>query len=61
MIQSSGSEPETPDEPARPVSAEGVDLTQVRALKAMTPDERFDALVEAANRLRELRSDGREL
>ncbi|MCA9552085.1 MAG: hypothetical protein KC933_18740 [Myxococcales bacterium] len=37
--------------PERPVSREGVDLTQIRALKAMTPDERVRALVEAANNL----------
>ena len=41
------------DEPAveRPVSREGVDLTQMRALEAMTPEERVRALVEAANNL----------
>lgn len=33
------------------MSREGVDLTQIRALKAMTPDERVRALVEAANNL----------
>jgi len=38
-----------------PTSAEGVDLTQIRALKAMTPTERVIALKHAANALIEMR------
>ncbi len=43
------------------VSAEGVDLTQIRALKAMTPTERLRALVVAANNLLRLKENARRL
>ncbi|MEQ9501663.1 MAG: hypothetical protein RIT81_32630 [Deltaproteobacteria bacterium] len=44
-----------------PISAEGVDLTQIRALKAMTPTERVRALVVAANNLIRLRKNVRRV
>ena len=39
-----------------PVSREGVDLTQIRALRALSPTERVRVLVDSVNRLQRLRS-----
>lgn len=44
-----------------PVSAEGVDLTQIRRLRAMTPTERAQALVKAANALLRVRRGARRV
>jgi hypothetical protein len=42
-----------------PVNSEGVDLTQIRALKRLTPAERLKALTTAANNLLRLRRNVR--
>jgi hypothetical protein len=47
--------------PPPPTSAEGVDLTQIRALKRLTPAERLAALTAAANNLLRLRKNARRL
>jgi|JI10StandDraft_1071094.scaffolds.fasta_scaffold71111_6 hypothetical protein len=47
--------------PAQPVSSEGVDLTQIRALKRLTPAQRLAALTAAANNLLRLRKNARRL
>lgn len=52
-------EQENPPKPH--VSREGVDLTQIRALKAMTPTERVRALVVAANNLLAFRKNARRV
>ena len=44
-----------------PVSAEGVDLTLIRQLQAMTPTERAYALKSAANNLLRARSLARRV
>jgi len=54
-----GAEPEPA--PAAPTSAEGVDLTQIRALKRLTPAQRLAALTAAANNLLRLRKNARRL
>lgn len=50
-----------PAVPPPPTSAEGVDLTQIRALKRLTPAERLAALTAAANNLLRLRKNARRL
>lgn len=50
-----------PAVPAQPVSSEGVDLTQIRALKRLTPAQRLAALTAAANNLLRLRKNARRL
>lgn len=47
--------------PRSELSSEGVDLTQIRALKALTPTERVRALVTAANNLLKLKKNARRL
>ena len=47
--------------PAPPTSSEGVDLTQIRALKRLTPAQRLAALTAAANNLLRLRKNARRL
>lgn len=63
MAQSSDSTRNSADaEPTRPVTnADGVDLTQIRRLLAMTPTERMHALVEAANNLLHIRRNARRV
>lgn len=46
---------------ANPVSDEGVDLSQIRALRAMTPSQRARALKQAANALLRLRRHARRV
>jgi len=53
--------PNPTDRSAPPVSSEGVDLTQIRALKRLTPSERLDALTKAANNLLRLRRSVRRV
>lgn len=50
-----------PAAPPPPTSAEGVDLTQIRALKRLTPAQRLAALTAAANNLLGLRRNARRL
>lgn len=63
--RTSDTEPEPESEAApwldNPVSDEGVDLTQIRALRAMTPTERAEALKRAANAMLELRRRARRI
>lgn len=47
--------------PAPTVSSEGVDLTQILALKRLTPTERLAALTKAANNLLRLRRNARRV
>ena len=44
-----------------PTSREGVDLTLIRELRAMTPTEKAKALAQAANALARLRRDVRRI
>ena len=49
------SESET-SSPQNPVSSEGVDLTQIHALLALTPTERVESLVRVVARLQRLKN-----
>ncbi|MCK6545621.1 hypothetical protein L6R52_07105 [Myxococcota bacterium] len=51
----------TPPASSPILNRDGVDLTQIRALKAMSPIERLRALVIAANNLLELRRRARRV
>ncbi len=48
-------------EPTPSISAEGVDLSQIRALKQLTYAERLAALTRAANNLLRLRKNARRV
>lgn len=56
-----GVEPENSPPPEPWVNEEGVDLTQIQALLALTPTERVHLLVTAANNLLRLKDNVRRV